>query len=62
MGYRAFKQRGALVQIALVVAPGLTLLLAGLLALGGVVTGIGAVLILLGLVLWPLLDADVDAD
>lgn len=62
MGYRAFKQRGAAVQIAVITAPGITLLLAGLLALGGTVIAIGALLIVLGLLLWPLLDADGASD
>lgn len=62
MGYRAFKERRAAVQVALVTAPGITLLLAGLLVLGGTVIGIGALLIVLGLLLWPLLDADGTSD
>jgi hypothetical protein len=62
MDYRAFKQRGARAQIAIVVAPGITLLLAGLLLLGGVATGVGALLIVLALLVWPLIDADDAAD
>ncbi|MDX6666285.1 MAG: hypothetical protein QOG68_2491 [Solirubrobacteraceae bacterium] len=62
MDYRAFKQRGARAQIAIVVAPGITLLLAGLLLLGGVVTAVGALLIVLALLVWPLIDADDAAD
>ena len=60
MGYRAFKQRGARAQIALVLAPGAVLLLVGLLWLGGVVIGIGALLIVLALLIWPLVVADDD--
>jgi phosphoglycerol transferase MdoB-like AlkP superfamily enzyme len=60
MDYRAFKERGPKTQIALVVAPGILLLLAGLLWLGGVVIGIGALLIVLALLVWPLLVADDD--
>lgn len=62
MGYRAFKERRATVQIALVTTPGVTLLLAGLIVLGGTVIGIGALLIVLGLLLWPLLAADGTSD
>ncbi|MDX6639626.1 MAG: hypothetical protein QOF12_637 [Solirubrobacteraceae bacterium] len=61
MDYRAFKERGAKTQIALVVFPGVLLLLAGLLWLGGVVIGIGALLIVLALLVWPLLVAGDDA-
>ena len=61
MGYRAFKRRGPAAQIAQVVAPGTLLLVAGLLGLGGVVIGVGAMLIVLGLLVWPLVVADDDA-
>lgn len=62
MGYRAFKARGAAAQIALLTAPGLLLVMAGLLWLGGVVIGIGGMLIVLAMLLWPLLTAEHDAD
>jgi len=48
-------------QIASVIAPGVLLVVLGLTLLGGVATGIGAVLVILALLLWPLLTADDDA-
>lgn len=47
-------------QIALIVAPGVILIVAGLVVLGGVATGIGAALVILALLLWPLITADDD--
>jgi hypothetical protein len=58
MGYRAFKERGIRAQIAIAVSPGLVLLVAGLLWIGGWVVGIGALLIVLALLILPLIDAD----
>ena len=48
MGYRALY----------LAIPGVVLVLLGLLWLGGVVVGIGGMLLLLAVIVWPLLSAD----
>ena len=52
MGYRALY----------LAIPGLLLVALGLLWLGGVATGTGAMLVVLSVVVWPLLSADERAD
>ena len=61
MSYDAFRALSPTAQIGLLLVPGILLLVLGLALLGGVVIGVGALLIVLALVLWPLLTADDDA-
>jgi Flp pilus assembly protein TadB len=61
MDLQRFRGLRSPVQIALIVAPGVALIVAGLVVLGGVATGIGALLVIVALLLWPLVTADDDA-
>jgi hypothetical protein len=56
--FRALPSR---LQLALITVPGLLLIVAGLVVLGGVAIGVGALLVILALLVWPLVTADDDA-
>lgn len=54
MDYRALTKSGPLRRLALLIGPGLVLVVLGLLLLGGGVTGIGTVLLVVGVLVYPL--------
>jgi hypothetical protein len=54
MGYRAFTRLSPLRRLALLTGPGLVLLVLGLVIAGGVLAGIGGMLVVVGVLVFPL--------